>query len=49
MTALICDKCGQEILPGSKVKIVTVEEEEPRIMLDGDALVVHAECPEPVQ
>ncbi len=45
---LICDRCGQEIVPGTQVEFVTVtldSEEEPRIMLDGDALVAHAECP----
>lgn len=45
MGPLICDKCGTEILPGSQVTIVTAEDDDPRIVLDGDALIAHVECP----
>jgi hypothetical protein len=45
-TPLICDRCGQEILPGSKVALVNMEDEPPRIIADGDALIAHEVCPE---
>jgi hypothetical protein len=46
MTALICDRCNTEIFPGSKVEIIGPNADD-RIVLEGDALIVHATCPEP--
>lgn len=43
-TPLICDRCGEEITPGSKVTILEVTPAE-RILSGDDALVVHLECP----
>lgn len=44
---LMCERCGQEIVPGSKVEMVGVDEfEGQRIFMDGEMIVVHAVCPE---
>jgi hypothetical protein len=42
--ALICERCGQEILPGDEVEIIGPDPDA-RIILDTDALIVHATCP----
>lgn len=47
MTALICAKCGREIVPGSMVEFVSpLDLDDVRILSSDDALVVHSpECP----
>jgi hypothetical protein len=48
-SALICDRCGTEIKPGSEVEFIGPDPTDPdtRILLEGEALIVHATCPEP--
>lgn len=42
---LICERCGQEIRPGSMVEFIGEDIEEQRIVVADEALVVHATCP----
>jgi hypothetical protein len=46
--ALLCDRCGREIVPGTAVEFVGYDPEEPdgrNVFEDGELIVVHAECP----
>jgi hypothetical protein len=46
--ALMCDKCGKEIFPGSAVELISLTSEDgevPRISTGDDMLIVHERCP----
>ena len=39
-----CERCKREILPGSNVDFIMLEE-DPRIVLSEDLIIVHTRCP----
>lgn len=43
----LCERCGQEILPGTDVEILGMDDQEDkRIFVGEELIVVHATCPE---
>lgn len=48
MNPLLCERCGRGIVPGDAVEFVGIDpDDDRRIFLSDELLVVHATCPNP--